>query len=447
MFIDAAAALLPPFFALAIARRAAVCYNDRHTAPSYRSLQYPGGYMRITTMLMIIALMFSSGAAASEKKVDSTKDPGKKALVKQPKPLPSAPVIQGEFAHELISVFGWEGGIPKEPKDRDYLLILQGKRTFKFEAENIFNAKTDGVSVRNFELVGPFSGESWLGGVSTPVSVHFKVFIPLDGEYQLAAAAKGNGQIWKVAGKEYTVNSGERLTVTPVATVPLKAGEFEFEMVMPPNGGIDYLVFSAPDFTSIEPLGGWRFKEPLTNTELAEVSASLLGWEERLPLNKEIGVTTIIAADLPGLPPSVKSTDAGYHGKFTGKKWIRAKLQAADIEIPISLPVNGVYGLKLRVMGVPFKANLDGMSLIRPVKPYLDWVDLGLHRLVEGTHTLLVTLPSYGGIDALVIEPRKSTPEAYMNLVGVKGDPMAVVTNAEKDKILSQLVERFTARK
>ncbi len=403
--------------------------------------------MRIATMLMIIALMFTSAADAAQKKVESTKGPGKKTQLKPPKPSPLATVIQGEFVRELINVFGWAGGIPEEPNERDYLVILQGKRTFKFEAEKIFNTKTDGVSVRKFDLIGPFSGESWLGGVTTPVSVHFKVFIPLDGEYRLAVAAKGNGQIWKVAGKEYMINSGERLTVTQVASVPLKAGEFEFEMVMPPEGGIDYLVFSASDFNSIEPLGGWRFKDPLTNTELAQVSASLLGLEERLPLDEKVGVTTVVAADLPSLPPSVNSTDIGFYGKFTGKKWIRASSQPADIDIPISLTVNGVYGLKLRVMGENLKANLDGISLVLPANPYLEWVNLGLHRLVEGTHTLQVTLPSYGGIDALIIEPRNSTPEAYMNLVGVKGDPMAVVTNAEKDKILTQLVERFTTRK
>ncbi len=403
--------------------------------------------MRITTILMILVLMLTSSAVAAEKKADSPKNSGKKAQVKSLKPSPSAPVIQGEFARELIKVFGWEGGIPEESKERDYLVILQGKRTFKFEAEKIFNPKTDGVSVRKFDLIGPFSGESWLGGVTTPVIVHFKVFIPMDGNYRLFAAAKGNGQLWKLAGKEYIVNSGDRLAVTQVATVTLKAGEFEFEMVMPPDGGIDYLVLSDRDFTSIEPLGGWRFREPLSNAELAQISATLLGWEDQLPLNEKIGVTTVVAADLPDLPASLHSTDAGFYGQFTGKQWIRASSQTADIEIPISLPVTGVYGLKLRVMGESFKANLDGMPLVIPAKPYLDWVDLGLHRLVDGTHTLQVTLPPYGGIDALIIEPRKSTPEAYMNLVGIKGDPMAIVTNAEKDKILTQLVERFTTRK
>lgn len=396
--------------------------------------------MRCSIILLMLVLVVSGSAFSAETKKGVIKEPVKTAKT-------AASITQGEFARRVVKLLGWEKGLPKEPKDRDYLLIMEGKRSFKFEAENAYNRKTDDVAVRKYELFGPFSGISWLGGISTPTTVHFKVFIPISGEYRLSAAAKGKGQRWKIGGKEFTVNSGDRLTVTDVATVALKAGETEFEMELPPEGGVDYLLFSAPDLTPIEPLDGWRFSSPLTKGDLAAIVASLLGWEDRLPVDAKSGVTTILGTDLQGLPPTVTATDTGYYGKFTAQRWLRAGNTGAELDVPFTVSRTGVYGLKLRYMGALLKASLDGTALDRDAKGILDWINLGPQRLSEGKHLLHVSLPSYGGLDALVIEPRQSSPADYMALVGLKGEPADVVTPAEAEKIETQLVERFTGRK
>lgn len=425
--------------------------------------------MRIVIRMLVLVLVLTGAAAADEG--PGTKAQARTAATSAKAPSsPTAVITQGEFARKLVDQFGWEGGLPRvpkevvekkekkskkakeaveyeEPKDRDILRIMEGKRTLKFEAENVYNKKTDDVAVRNFDLIGAFSGISWLGGITTPTTVHFKVFIPLAGEYRLSAAAKGNGQLWKIAGKEYRVDSGERLALTQVATLPLKAGELEFEMVMPPEGGVDYLLFSAPDLTPIEPKEGWRFNAPLTNVDLAFIVSRLLGWEERLPVDTNLGQTTILATELAALPATVTPTDIPYYGQFTGKQWLRAGSQGGKVEIPFTVPRTGIYGLKLRYMGARLAARLDDMNLDRDAKGVLDWIDLGLQRLAEGRHLLLVDLPPYGGLDALVIEPRQASDAAYMALAGIKGDPGAAITVGEADTFMTQLVERYTGRK
>lgn len=71
---------------------------------------------------------------------------------------------QKNLAHMIVNQFGWGDGLPKEPVDRDYLVILNGRRTFRFEAENAYNPTTDRVTLAEYNLYGPFSGKGWLLG-------------------------------------------------------------------------------------------------------------------------------------------------------------------------------------------------------------------------------------------------------------------------------------------
>lgn len=398
--------------------------------------------MRIAIPVLVLLLALTASVQAAENNPVKPQ-PSEKVI---PKSSPSDPITQAEFARKLINVFGWENGLPKEPKDRDYLVIMEGKRTIKFEAETVYNRRTDAVTPRKFEFYGPFSGVSWLGGIVTPTSVHMKIFIPLDGDYRISAAAKGDGQIWKIAGKEFIVNSGGQLTETVIANLPLKAGELEIEMIMPPEGALDYLIFKAPDLIPIEPLDGWRFTAPLTKYDLAGVAASLFGWEDKLPLDEKAGNTVVIASELNNLPATLRQIDGDLFGKPTGSKWLRAT-NGTELDIPFTVRKTGVYGMKLRYKGARLKAFVDGVAIQREAKGVLDWVDLGLRRIFEGDHTLRVVVPAYDGVDALSIEPRQSTPAAYMQLVGIDGDPASPVTVSESEKILTKFVERFTARK
>jgi hypothetical protein len=394
----------------------------------------------VITLLVLFFALTATLHAAESKPVNL--QPAAKA---NPGSTSSDKISQADFARKLVKVFGWEKGLPKEPKDRDYLVVLEGKRTLKFEAESVYNSKTDAVVPRDFPLYGPFSGISWIGGIATPTSVHMKVFIPLEGEYRIRAAAKGDGQIWKIAGKEFRASSGGQLTETTIATLPLKAGQLEIEMVIPPEGGVDYLLFTAPDLTPIEPLEGWRFASPLTRYDLAGVAAVLLGWEEKLPLDEKRESITVNAAELPNIPVELRKVTVNY-GQPSGKQWLRAT-SATEIDMPFSIRKTGFYGMKLRFKGTSLKAALDGVPIQREAKSILDWVDLGSRRIFEGDHTLRVAIPAYDGVDVLVVEPRLSTPAAYMQLVGLEGDPASGVTVAESEKFLTQFVERFTTRK
>ncbi|GAM09378.1 hypothetical protein OR1_01656 [Geobacter sp. OR-1] len=401
--------------------------------------------MRVVAICLLVLLLNSLAIAADKKGAVPPK--GKEKVAEAPKPLPTAVMTQGDFARELVKVFGWEDGVTKEAKDRDYLQILDGRRTFKFEAEKVYNARTDDVVPRKNDYFGPFSGETWLGGISVPAKVHIKVFIPIAGNYTLSAAARGNGQVWTIGEKKYQANSGDTLALTKIADISLQPGELELEMLMPPEGGLDYIVFSAPDFAPIEPMDGWRFSETLTNAAIAYVASSLLGLEGALPADEKIKPLSIVISEMPGLPKTLTLSDIRYYGKFSGKYWASTGSKSADLDIPFSLTQSGIYDLKLRCMGKPVTGTIDGNPVNINSRSSMDWVELGLHRLSEGKHNLRVRIPAFGGIDAFEVAAKKSSPEAYMSLVGMPGDPKAVVTYAEMEKLLGILKKKFSTRK
>jgi len=382
-------------------------------------------------MLTICFLLDVTGGAAAEKKPAV-----KKEVVKQE-----------EFAADLVTALGWEAGLPEKPRDKDYLAILSGKRVFRFEAEDVYDVKNDNVSVRNYSLYGSFTGRGWVSGVAVPTIAHFKVFIPLEGSYNLIGAAKGDGQKWQAGGKEFTVSTGGKLSEAVAGAIPLKAGVQELNVVIPPDGGVDYFVLEGLPLPPVEPVGGWHMQNVLKMGELAEITAALLDLEKQLPDDPTDSTKTLSAADVTQLPPTVKTTTIGYLGKFIAKQWVRADYRGAQLEIPFSVENSAVYGLKIRLLGKELTAELDGRKIIRPAKPYLDWVDLGYFRLERGTHKLLVELTTNGGIDVVQLTGKKSSPAEYMAVCGMKGDPEAPVKRPELDKILASLVERFKGRK
>lgn len=382
-------------------------------------------------MLTICFLLDVTGGAAAEKKAAEKKD-----VVKQ-----------GEFAADLVTTFGWEAGLPDKPKDKDYLAILSGKRIFRFEAEDVYNVKSDNVSVRNYSLYGSFTGKGWVSGIGVPTTAHFKIFIPLEGTYNLIVAAKGDGQKWQVGGKEFTVSTGGKLSEAVAGAIPLKAGVQEINVVIPPDGGVDYFVVEGLPLSPVEPVGGWHMQNVLKMGELAEITVALLDLEKQLPDDPTDSTKTLSVADVAQLPPTVKTTTIGYLGKFIAKQWVRADYRGAQLEIPFSVENTAVYGFKIRFLGKELAAELDGRKIIRPAKPYLDWVDLGYFRLERGTHKLQMALTTNGGVDVVQLIGKKSSPAEYMAACGMKGDPETPVKRQELDKILASLVERFKGRK
>ncbi|WP_243371270.1 hypothetical protein [Geotalea sp. SG265] len=381
----------------------------------------------ILAIALCLLLDIASGFAAETKK-------GKK------NPL----VTQGEFVSDLVTALGWEAGLPPKPRESDYLAILSGNRSFKFEAENYYAEKTDNVSVRKYALFGPFTGSGWVSGIAVPTTAHFRVFLPIGGTYSLIVAAKGDGQKWQLGGKEFTVSTGSRLTEKKVAEVSLNAGYQEINVVIPPDGAVDYFLLDAPTLRAIEPVNGWNLKTVFTHGELAEVTAVLLGLEGNLP--DEGKPLAFSVADVIELPPTAKITTADYMGKPLSKKWARAGYGGAQLEVPFSVDKEGSYRVRIRALGNTISAGMDDFKVKVNGKQYLDWIDLGIFRLGQGKHKLTIDLSTNQGVDVVEVTGKRSAPADYMTVSAVPGDPSAPVKSTEEDKILASLAERFKER-
>lgn len=356
---------------------------------------------------------------------------------------PPAPVTQGELAARLVKEAGWEAGLPAEPKPADYLAVLGGKRTLRFEAEDVYNVQGDNVSVRNYPLHGPFTGTGWLSGVAQPTTARFTVFLPREGEYLLKVVSRGDGQKWRAGGREFTVSTGGSLREAEAGKVFLTAGSQEITVLLPPEGGVDSLALAACDLPPVGPLDGWRPAAPLTRGDLAQTLASLLGIETQLPIDQAAGPRTIAVHAASKLPPTVSTTSAGFLGTFTPPKWVRVGAAGALLEVPLEVAETGVYGVRVRLLGNPVTLELEGRRFERPGKPFLDWHDLGFMRIEKGTHLLRIELPPMGGADVVELVKRKSSPADYLAVTGLKGDPRETVPRAEFEAALADAVKRL----
>ncbi|AJE03202.1 hypothetical protein GPICK_07385 [Geobacter pickeringii] len=352
-------------------------------------------------------------------------------------------VTQGELAMRLVKELGLEKGLPAEPKPSDYQTILGGRRQYRFEAEDVYDAEGDSVSVKNYPLYGPFSGRGWVSGLAVATTVKFTVFLPRDGEYQLKVSSRGDGQIWQAGGRELPVSTGGAFREAVAGRIPLKAGTQIITVQLPPEGGVDWFALAADDLPPVEPLAGWRPDAPLTWGEMAEVFAALLGAERKLPMDKGVGSRTIAAHGVARLPVGAAVTTATFLGPFTPPQWVRAGAGGAVIEVPLVLDATGVYDLRVRLLGEPVIMDLDGRRFERPGKPFLAWYDLGTMRLREGRHLLKLVLPPMGGVDVVEIVKRKSSPADFLAVVGLTGNPQAPVSRAEFENTLNGMLSRL----
>ena len=353
-------------------------------------------------------------------------------------------VTQGEFAARLINALQWDKGLPDKPKESDYLAILDGKRTFRFEAEEHYDTKKDSVSVRTF---GSFSGTGWLSGIATPTTVHLSAFIPLEGEYTLTVVAKGDDQRWSVNSQSLTVNFGPGLSEKVAGKVRLPAGAQEITVQLPPEGAIDYFTLTAPSLKALMPFSGWRFKEPVTQGDVAKMAVTLWNLEASMPADPAAKPVTIAAFETPELPKSAVLSTAKYYGTFSAKKWVRAGYEKITLNIPLTIDQEAVYNIKVRYRGKKLSAFVDGLPVTRDGKNSLTLLDLGLYSLTRGNHKLLIELAPGEGVDTILLERRKSAPGDFMAAAGMKGDAGAPVTPADLDALLAKLRERFSVRK
>ncbi len=361
-------------------------------------------------------------------------------------PKGDAPVKQAELAKRLVDLFGWSEGLPENPQEKDYKVILGGQRRFRFEAEETYDRFYDAVSVRDYNLFGPFTGKGWLHGTTVQAAVHFKVFIPVAGKYTLTAVTKGDGQLWSVAGRAFKVNAGETMKETVIGQAFITAGTLEFNAVIPPGGAIDAIEFSAPALAPLEPLTGWNFAANLTGGQLAEVAAPLLGTEALLPEDLTVTHRILPAAGVTPLPEAFFLTDSQVLGKPLADKWVRAGQVAAQLSMPVETDAAGVYQVRVRFVGSTLTAGFGDRTITVPGKPYLDWVECGVFRLAKGTNRLSLRIPPSGGVDSVEIIRRKSSPADYVAVTKLGKGVDEPVSSAELDKLLKSLQEKFRER-
>jgi hypothetical protein len=347
------------------------------------------------------------------------------------------PVTQGELARRIVSELGIESGLPADPNHDDIRAALGSLGRLHFEAEDVYNAAGDSVTLRNYPLHGDFSGSGWLNAPAVSTTVRFRVFVPRRGTYRLSVVSRGGNQTWRVGGSVVTVSAGSILQRVDAGLVALQAGSQEISVVLPPEGGADSFSLTATDIMPIEPLHGWRFDEALTRGDVAETLASFLGHESRLPVMKG-GVRLISVAEYENLPASVATTTADYLGKPVNPRWIRSGSEPATIELPLSVSESGVYDVRVRLMGKKLALELNGKRMEFEGKPFLDWYSLGTFRLGPKTSTLLMELPAHGGADAVELTRRASSSADYLTLMGISGKATDPVSAAELDIIINQ---------
>jgi len=359
-----------------------------------------------------------------------------------------AVVTQKDLARMIVAQYGWGAGLPREPADRDYLVILGGRRSFRFEAENSYNPATDRVTVAEYSQYGPFSGRGWLRGVSETSDVSFTLLLPIGGEYTLKAVVKGDEFVWHAGGKEYrSGSSASSFKEVVIGTVDARPGVMQMKVTVPAQGGIDSFAFVAPDYRQIQPFAGWRFSEPLTAERLAEVVFSLMSAYGQLPEDTRDSPKPVAVADVALPTQDAAPSTITYLGPFSSRRWLRADLRGATLQIPLKVAQTGLYSLRARLMGQTIAGDVNGYAFTAAGKSYLELVELGIFRLESGENMLTLTLPPKGGIDIIEYSRKRTSAADFMQLAGVNGAPDRLVTAAEAQDIIKAIYEKHPVRK
>jgi len=354
------------------------------------------------------------------------------ACAMTPPPSPT----ERDWMVNLVESLGLSFGLPDQPEDDDYLKILGGERTFRFEAED---AKQEGdmVSVKDFRTFGSFSGKGWVSGIATATRTHLKFLLPRGGTYEVRAALRVPGFTFVVAGRSYPVDGGTHLEEVSVATVEMAAGPQEIIVDLPPDGAIDYLQLTAPALAAIEPADGWHLDAPLDKDVMAVTAARALSLEPLLPLS---GATTVIEGETAPVPKGAAIVTSGFLGQPSGGAWVRGETALSLVRLPFAPPQAGVYDLWVRGLSErPLEVSINdrfGKSL--PFPPYLETLPAGTYSLAADGNTLEISLPLRAGFDALILKGRSSGGSDYCRLAGLLPNDTPP-TLGEIDALLSLL--------
>jgi hypothetical protein len=325
-------------------------------------------------------------------------------------------LTQRDWMISLVDATGWSYGLPDEPQDPDYINILTGNREFRFEAEDIYAAREDNVSLMSFRNFGTFSGSGWLHGSRVATDVHLRFTLPADGTYQLQAHLRKKGHRFNVGETTTTVDAEATFTKVDVGQFQMQAGLQEIVLTLPPGGSVDYINLKADNHVAITPDGGWQPDEALTWETVQTTMLQLLQLAEVFPASQES--LFFEAEELT--ENNLKIVTIPHLGRPSGGKWLRAGPLPATISFPINLKESGFYDISLRAMGKPVTITVGGHQTIHlDAKAYLDDYSLPPYFFFAGKSTITLTLPPGGGVDWLSLTGRQIEPDSASTLLGI----------------------------
>ncbi|PLY02201.1 MAG: hypothetical protein C0624_09075 [Desulfuromonas sp.] len=347
----------------------------------------------------------------------------------------SSELLQRDWMIGLVDGLGWSFGLPDDPGDDDYLRILSGKRTFRYEAEALCSPN-DLVSVKSYRAYGYCSGEGWLSGISKPTTAHLQILVPLSGTFELGMRLRRQGHQVQFGEQTFAADAGEMFENVVLGELTLNAGLHDVTLQLPADGAVDYLELRASQITAIEPTGGWQPDVPLRLADLAVTVSQLLALEEWLLPS---GEQKVYQAETARLVDGAVVTTIRHLGEPDGGAWVRAGNVPGRLNWNLELSP-GVYRLLVRGMGErPLHLEIPG-KLQRDVlfKPYLMDVDLGFFHLEE-LQRLSIDLPPRTGVDQLRLQGYRATPDDFLRLTGLAAAD-GPVTSGQLDELLTLLV-------
>jgi len=351
------------------------------------------------------------------------------------------PLTQRDLMTNLVDTLGYNFGLPDTPQDSDYIQLLAGGRSFRFEAET-YRHPDDLVAVNSFTSFGEFSGTGWVSAISAPTKMRMNFLLPHAGTYRFFTSVRLPGHTLTLGGQSWRIDENyPKFQRVDLGEITLNAGMKELAIAMPANGSIDYIEFLAPPLVTIMPLNGWEPDAPLTYGDLAVTALRALNLQSLLPLQ---GESILIEAEESSAEKSF-ITDQRHLGEPHGGFWLRSGAGGGLITLPFPVETAAVYTLNLTAAAAKSVTGiLDDRDPWRADFPaYLQEKNIGTWFLAAGQHQLKIDLPPRGGVDLLTLVKRRSTATDYRLLAGLPAD-VNVSTN-DVNRLLT-LLSRLNSR-
>jgi hypothetical protein len=327
------------------------------------------------------------------------------------------PLTQRDLMTNLVDTLGYSFGLPDTPQDDDYIQLLAGGRSFRFEAET-YRHPDDLVAVNSFSAFGEFSGPGWVSAISAPTKMRMEFLLPQSGTYRLFTSVRLPGHILLLEGQSWQINDNfPKFERVDLGEITLNAGMKEMLIAMPANGSIDYIDLLAAPLPTITPLNGWEPAAPLTYADLAVTALRALDLQSLLPLQDEI---ILVEAEASATEKSFLTAQR-HLGEPHGGYWLRSGAAGGGIILPFHVETAAVYTLNLIAAGGKSLTGTlnDREAWQADFPPYLQEKSIGTWFLPPGQHQLRIEVPARGGVDLLTLVKRRSTAADYRILAGL----------------------------